>query len=159
MRRYQYCLVNRGTRVWTTCRGLLHGAERPGLEPATSLTSDALTTTPPPHDTPDPTQKNILSQLAVFSKLSSVTVTSFIVADIRHCHTGRKMTCSGNSQCVITLQHSSYLVISLNSSTPPATKARFPLPELTGRVDGPSYVIRYVVVRTYDTLVRRCTSN
>ena len=30
-----YCLVNRGTRVWATCRELFRGEERPGLEPAT----------------------------------------------------------------------------------------------------------------------------
>ena len=63
-----YCLVNRGTRVWTTCPESLHEAERPGLEPALNLKtlkylkkilnilhktvytgckSDALITTPP----------------------------------------------------------------------------------------------------------------
>jgi len=31
-----YCLVNRGTCVWTSCPELLHGAKWPGLEPATS---------------------------------------------------------------------------------------------------------------------------
>jgi len=30
-----YCLVNRGTCVWTTCPESLREAERPGLEPAT----------------------------------------------------------------------------------------------------------------------------
>ena len=43
-----YCLVNRGTCVWTTCPELLHGAECLGLEPL-SCKSDALTTTPPHH--------------------------------------------------------------------------------------------------------------
>ena len=31
-----YCLVNRGTCVWTTCPELIRKAERPGVEPATS---------------------------------------------------------------------------------------------------------------------------
>jgi len=45
-----YCLVNRGTRVWTTCQGLYvkRSGRDSNLRPL-DCRSDALTTTPPRH--------------------------------------------------------------------------------------------------------------
>ena len=48
---YIYCLVNRGTCVWTTCPELHLAAEQPGIELVTSRSRiQRPTTTPPSHE-------------------------------------------------------------------------------------------------------------